>query len=86
MKVICEKAGLKGNFTNHYGKRTCATALYQKGVDEQEIMGRTGHRSEMGVRAYKCGNADIACTVSKALDHSEPKCPKKEPEEACGYI
>uniref|UniRef100_K1QWU1 Uncharacterized protein n=1 Tax=Magallana gigas TaxID=29159 RepID=K1QWU1_MAGGI len=39
MKVFCEEAGLKGNLTNHSGKRTCATALYQKGVDEQEIMG-----------------------------------------------
>eukprot|EP00105_Crassostrea_gigas_P009739 XP_011424812.1 PREDICTED: uncharacterized protein LOC105326458 [Crassostrea gigas] len=86
MKVICEKAGLKGNFTNHSGKRTCATALYQKGVDEQDIMGRTGHRSEMGVRAYKRGNTDIACTVSKALDPPELKCPKKEPEEACGHL
>lgn len=86
MKVICEKAGLKGNFTKHSGKRTCATALYQKGVDEQEIIGRTGHWSEMRVRAYKRGNADIACTGSKALDPPEPKCPKKEPEGACGHL
>lgn len=49
-------------------------------------MGRTGHRSEMGVRAYRRGNADIACTVSKALDPLEPKCPKKEAEEACGHL
>lgn len=49
-------------------------------------MGRTGHRSEMGVRAYKCGNADITCTVSKALDPPEPKFPKKELEDACGHL
>lgn len=73
---------------NHSGKRTCATAHYQKGVDEQEIMGRTGHRSEMGVRAHRSGNADIACTVSKAfnLDPPEPKCPKKEPKETYGHL
>ncbi|XP_062567663.1 uncharacterized protein LOC134229896 [Saccostrea cucullata] len=68
MKIICDRAGLKGNFTNHSGKKTCATALYQSGIDEQDIMGRTGHRSEMGVRAYKRSNADIACKVSKCLD------------------
>ena len=53
MKEITGKAGLVGNFTNHSGKRTCATQLYQAGVDEQEIMSRTGHRSETAVRKYK---------------------------------
>ncbi|XP_062620651.1 uncharacterized protein LOC134282241 [Saccostrea cucullata] len=86
MKVICEKAGLKGNYANHSGKRTCATALYQNGVDEQEIMGRTGHRSEVGVRAYKHGNAEIACTVSKVLNPPEPKLPKMEPKDASGPL
>lgn len=41
--------------------------LYQDGVDEQESMGRTTSRSEIRVRAYKRGNADIACTVSKSI-------------------
>ncbi|XP_062606633.1 uncharacterized protein LOC134268405 [Saccostrea cucullata] len=45
MKIICERGGLKGNYTNHSGKRSCATQLYMAGVDEQEIMARTGHRS-----------------------------------------
>lgn len=85
MKVIFEKAGLKGNYTNHSGKRTCSTAFFQKGVDEQEIMGRTGHRSEIGVLAYKRGNADIECTISKALDPPEPKYTKKEPKDDSGH-
>ncbi|XP_062598901.1 uncharacterized protein LOC134260347, partial [Saccostrea cucullata] len=38
MKEITGKAGLKGNFTNHSGKRTCATQLYHAGIDEQEII------------------------------------------------
>ena len=46
MEIICERGGLKGNYSNHSGKRTCATQLYMAGVDEQEIMSRTGHRSE----------------------------------------
>lgn len=52
MKVICERTEHKGNYTNHSGKRMRTTILYQKGVDEQEIMGRAGHSSEIGVRAY----------------------------------
>ena len=31
MKEITGQAGLVGNFTNHSGKRTCATQLYQAG-------------------------------------------------------
>ncbi len=34
-------------------RATCATRLYEHGVDEQLIMERTGHRSEKGVRVYK---------------------------------
>lgn len=47
MKTICDKAGLKGNYSKHSGKRSCATSLYQAGIDEQEIMSRTGHRSKI---------------------------------------
>ncbi|CAG2207359.1 unnamed protein product [Mytilus edulis] len=53
MKTICQKGELKGNFSNHSGKRTLATRLYQAGVSEQMIMDRTGHRSEKAVRTYK---------------------------------
>ena len=42
-----------GYFTNHSLRRTCATRLFQKGVDEQRIMVITGHRSKDGVRTYK---------------------------------
>ena len=53
MKTICEKGELTGHYTNHSGKRTCATQLYNQNVDEQEIMRRTGHRSTTAVRKYK---------------------------------
>ncbi|XP_048775614.2 uncharacterized protein LOC125680217 [Ostrea edulis] len=68
MKEITGQAGLLGNFTNHSGKRTCATHLYQAGVDEQEIMSRTGHRSETAVRKYKRSNSVLLENVSKVLD------------------
>lgn len=68
VKEITRNAGLVGNFTNHSGKRTCATQLYQAGVDEQDIMSRTGHRSESAVRKYKRTNSVLQESVSKVLD------------------
>ena len=68
MKVICTRAGMKGNYTNHSGKRTCATQLYLAGVDEQDIMSRTGHRSEKAVRKYKQSCSTVTKRVSKVLD------------------
>lgn len=65
MKVIAEKGGLSGNFMNHSGKRTCATQMYIEGVPEQEIMKRTGHRSE-AVRKYK----DYFLDVEKGISSS----------------
>lgn len=46
------RAELKGNFTGHSGKVTCATTLFQNNIDEQMIKDRTGHRSD-AVRLYK---------------------------------
>lgn len=64
MKIICERGGLKGNYTNHSGKRSCATQLYIAGVDEQEIMARTGHRSEKSVRKYRDPTESSICPRS----------------------
>ena len=52
MQMMCLNDELKGNFTNLSGTHTCATALFQGGMDEQEICRRTGHRSIV-VREYK---------------------------------
>lgn len=32
-----QNGGLKGNFSNHSGKRACATQLYMNGVSEQKM-------------------------------------------------
>ena len=53
IKRMCKEAGLDSYFSNHSGKRTCATDLYQAGVPEQEIMARTRHRSVKSARKYK---------------------------------
>ena len=79
MKEMCGKAGLVGNFTNHSGKRTCATSLFNAGVDEQSIMDRTGHRS-VAVREYKTKTDEIEHKVSDALN---PPTPEVQQENVC---
>ena len=62
-------AGLKGNFTGHSGKVSCATALFQSDVDEQLIKERTGHRSD-AVRIYKRTAIEQQRNISRLLDYS----------------
>ena len=50
---LCERGGIEGYKTNHSLQVTAATRLFHKGIDEQLMMERTGHRSVDGVRAYK---------------------------------
>ncbi|XP_062609344.1 uncharacterized protein KIAA1958-like [Saccostrea cucullata] len=83
MKSMCQEGGLEGNCTNHSGKRTCATALYQAGIEEQEIMARTGQRSIESVRQYKRASDEIVMEVSNVL---EPKRIKIKSEEATSTI
>lgn len=53
VKKLIKMTGEDGYFTNHSLRRTCATRLYSKGIDEQQIMSVTGHRSTDAVRLYK---------------------------------
>ncbi len=50
---LCREANITGFRTNHSLCATAATWLYSAGVDEQQVMEVTGHRSLDGVRAYK---------------------------------
>jgi hypothetical protein len=67
VKNMCQRAGLQGYFTNHSGKRTCATVLYQAGIDEQAICDRTGHRST-AVREYKSSSIEQQKRISSILE------------------
>lgn len=69
----CEAASFSGNYTDHSGKVTCATSLFQSGIDEQLIKHQNGHRSD-AVRAYKRSCLDQDAMVSKIL---QPPAPKK---------
>lgn len=37
VKRLCNQAGVDGYFTNHSLCRTCATRLFQQGIEEQQI-------------------------------------------------
>ena len=50
---LCKEAGIPGYRTNHSLRATAATRLYNAGVEEQQVMEITGHRSVEGVRSYK---------------------------------
>ncbi|KAK3705188.1 hypothetical protein QZH41_013984 [Actinostola sp. cb2023] len=66
-KKMCNDAGLEGNFSNHSGRVTGITRMYQAGLPEKLIMNRSGHRSIEGVRAYQRENPNDVSRVSHAL-------------------
>ena len=70
LKLMCTEAKINMDgirFTNHSGKVTCATQLYESGTfDEQTIMSRTGHRST-AVRTYKRASSTV---VKKKLSQT----------------
>ena len=66
--------GEDGYFTNHSLRRTCATRLYENGLDKQRIMAFTGHRSKDGVRTYKISCAQEPPHISVASKPSRFTC------------
>lgn len=68
---MCKTAGVQGKKTNHSLRATCATRLYQSGIEEQQIMERTGHRSVTGVRTYKRTSDIQICHSSAVLDNKK---------------
>ena len=68
VKRLCVAAGIPGFKTNHSLRVTNATQLFQSGVDEQLVMGSTGHRSIDGVRTYKRISETQECEVPSILN------------------
>lgn len=69
----------KGRVTNHSLRATCASRLFQQGVDEQLIMDRTGHRSS-SVHLYKRTSSEQLNNLSDILYGNTCKKPKVDPE------
>ena len=74
IKRLCTEAGLGGYRTNHSLRATAATRLHQSGcIEEQEIMGRPGHRSTEAVRSYKRASQEQLMKVSDILNGNPSK-------------
>ncbi len=76
---LCREANITGFRTNHSLCATAATRLYNAGVDEQQVMEVTGHRSLDGVRAYKHTSKKQKEAVSDILN-----CVPSQTTSACG--
>ena len=74
VKRFCAEAGFQGNYTNHSGKVTCATTLFNQNFDEQLIQRQTGHRSN-AVRIYKRPSQAQDLQISHALQPSTSSSP-----------
>ena len=90
---LCKQAGIEGYKTNHSLRATATTRLYESGVDEQQIMERTGHRSLEGVRSYKRTSDKQRQALSDVLNredhHSTRQTPQftavTQPPAACAF-
>ncbi len=66
VKNIMEKGGLEGKYTNHSLRATCATRMFQAGIDEQLIKTFTGHKSD-SVHDYKRVNDSLLRKANRAV-------------------
>ncbi len=82
VKSLCDKAGLSGEkFCNHSLRVTCATRMYQAGVDEQVIQQFTGHSSEV-VCKYKKTSDELPKVANKTVAGNEYSVSQKRPVSA----
>ena len=73
VSVMCEEAGISGKKTNHNLRVAGASTLFDAGVPERIIQGRTGHKSIEALRVYERVTDDQLCMVSKVLSGSVDK-------------
>jgi hypothetical protein len=69
--MLCKKLSIfcfmfTGFYSNHSLRATCATRLFEQGVDEQLIAQKTGHRSN-AIRGYKRPSANQEKEVSEII-------------------
>lgn len=65
---LCKNGDIGGRKTNHSLRATCATRMFDEGIEEQIIMERTGHCTSKGVRAYKRTSSHLISNSSAVLD------------------
>ena len=68
VRRVCEKAGIKGNFTNHSLQATTAMIGLSKGIPDKFVMQRTGHRDARSLQTYQRPSTSSKIEISKAFD------------------
>ena len=74
VKCMSKDAGINvdnKNISNHSGKVTCATTLYNHGFDKKAVSGRSGHRSD-AIETYKRPSEQMLNEVAMALQPARP--------------
>ena len=81
---MCTEIGLKGHYTNHSLRATCATRLYRNNVQDQLVKSKTRHRSN-ALWDYKRTSEEQLQSVSDSLNNKKPRiettttaCPKSD--------
>ncbi len=78
VKNLMKSVGIQGRFTNHSLRVSAASRMFSRGIDEQVIKERTGHRSD-AVRSYKrtdealLRNAEMATVGDLGNSKFDPK-------------
>ena len=70
VKPLFEEAGIPGHFTNHSLRRSKVTRMFQAGIEKNDIMKETGHRSDVGVMTYREFSRKEKITQQSILEHS----------------
>lgn len=68
VRNLMDECGIPGYYTLHSLRASCATRLYNRGIDEQLITEVTGHRSN-AVRDYKRTSEEQRVEVSRILNN-----------------
>ena len=66
-KRICGFAGLEGQYSNHSGRATAATALLKECIPDKMALQRTGHGTLEGLREYQSLDINDTKRASDAL-------------------
>lgn len=74
-----------GFYSNHSLRASCATRLFNAGMDEQMICKQTGHRSS-AVRAYKRPSCALQKNVSSVIQGIKKSCDGLENNVVCNKV
>ncbi len=81
VKGLMTKGGMEGKYTNHSLRVTCATRMFEAGIDEQLIKTFTGHKSD-SVHDYKRVNDVLLRKANSAVTSGKaPTCMQGNPQD-----